>query len=90
MSDLHEMHERVTAAILPAFDHIKDEKYRHTIAACWARAAIGAMKLLSPDVIEAGRDRPFISADFNTSHCWYRMIDRILASRVDVRGTREP
>jgi hypothetical protein len=33
---------RAAAAILPAFEHIKDTEYRSTIAGCWARAAIEA------------------------------------------------
>jgi hypothetical protein len=39
-----EMQERVTRAILPAFEHISDKEYRKTIAGCWARAAIEAMR----------------------------------------------
>jgi hypothetical protein len=43
-SEMSEMHERVTKALLPAFEHIPDPAYREIIAGCWARAAIEAMR----------------------------------------------
>lgn len=47
------MLERVSAAILPAFDHIPDKEYRKIIAGCWARAAIEVMQEPTPDMEDA-------------------------------------
>ena len=49
-----EMVERVTKAILPAFDHIPDPEYRKTIAMSWARAAIEIMRKPTDEMIDAG------------------------------------
>lgn len=51
---ISEMQERVTQAILPAFAHIPDKEYRLTIAGCWARAAIEAMRAPTKEMIERG------------------------------------
>ena len=55
-----EMHERATAAILPAFAHVKDDVgggpgYRAIIAGCWARAALNAaLRDRTPDHPDPG------------------------------------
>ena len=51
---MSEMQERVTDAIMGAFEHIPDKEYRRTIAGCWARAAIEAMRQPTEEMCEAG------------------------------------
>jgi hypothetical protein len=72
---MSEMHDRVTKAILLAFEHIPDPAYRKNIAGCWARAAIEAMReptaemALAPDVKEWPDD---------AKAAWRAMIDAAL------------
>jgi hypothetical protein len=92
---LAEMHINVTKAILPAFDHIKDEKYREVIAGCWARAAIDKMFNPTEAMLEAAR---VWSADYVEGPicneaaigCWRAMIRAALATTRPATPTNSP
>lgn len=68
------MMERVSAAILPAFDHIPNKDYRRVIAGCWARAAIEAMRRPTDEMVAAA-NRNNHPRDIDT---WRTMIDEAL------------
>lgn len=74
------MVERVTRAILPAFDHIKDPAYRKVIAGCWARAAIRAMRDPTDEMVIAGDNEAIDVLNDNT----FALKEPTLAHRVHV------
>lgn len=75
---MSEMVERVTQAV---FDSINSDPVDYCaleVARQAAKAAIEAMRLPTDPMIQEGRDRPYSHADWNTVHCWSRMITEAL------------
>jgi hypothetical protein len=75
---MSEIVERVARAMLPAFAHIPDPEYRLTIASCWARAAIEAMRKPTPEMNSAGNLMDSRIRYVNATDVWHAMIDAAL------------